>query len=410
MNMDNQNQVNNETPNLLVNEDVSSKTIKNKLIIMFSLIGILFIAPIVLAIVLIVITINEKNQSTEYKGEPQTLYYYEISSDIYDYFTYDIFTFKKESDEVNNYKLITSYDCKTTCPAIVDYTNDGFYFYDDGVMYNYDKDTNKFNELNIDYEYKLKDYIFKVSGDYIVTIGLNNSDIGFKNIYYDETLSESEEVDEYIYILGDTDTLKNGVVGIIDTNKLTVYSGDKALGTIDANSMIAFGLEMIDEFFLLDLTDEYYVFTKNAMLPIRLRDDDYDGRYDMNDGILTFLEDNKIIMYDSEGNESVYDADKTSIVYSNYVVLIKNKKLEIYDTRDKMVVHSFEINENLDFVDDEYSGVDIYDLDGDIIVEVFLKDKSLPEDPEGLEIKGKSYYYNVHTGEEEIEDDTFLLY
>ncbi len=402
--------------NVQVNEGttVANKKGVNKIVLIIAIV----IALVVCGVVVLVSLPKKSNvaRTSEYRGEPRTVYFYEetlMSSGETHYGVYD-YDVTKEDDvsEFYNYKLIKTYNCKTSCPAKASHDNNTFAIYDDGKFYEYDMASDKMVERKIDSEHTYNGYKFKISGNYVVTIGKNYSEMGYNGIEYYEILdSDDNDIDNdnnSIDIVADLNSIKDGMYALNDKGTITIYHENKAIETFPSGGAYDGGFYKEDEFYVFSRIDEFDVYTKEKKIPTLAYD--IEGQYSIKDGKAMFIDDNRLLVYDKSAKESIYKADSAYAVVERYAIVIKDNKLEIYDAVDDKVVHSFAIDSNLKFLGGVRPEIYYENKDGVHAIEVFLQDTSKEIDPETGRIYGKSFEYNFNTNEETVEEASTFVY
>lgn len=391
----------------------SQKNNKNLILII-----IIILAVIIIGVVVLVMFLPKKNKVTstnEYRGEPKTVYFYKVTSGSLSEY-YQVYDKEQNSNGETTYELVNKYDCKTSCPTKAGYEVATFAVYDDGKFYEYDMAKDKMIEQDVDSELSFNGYKFKIFGNYVVTIGKNYSEMGYNGVEYFEILNvdDDEEIDfqnkEYdtIDIMADLDSVKDGMYALNDKGTITIYHENKAIDSFGSGGAYDGGFYKKDEFYVFSRIDEFDVYTKETKLPTLAYD--IDGQCSIKDGKAMFINDNRLLIYDTSAKETKYEVDVAYAVVERYAIVIKDNKLEIYDAVDDKVVHSFNIDSNLKFLNGVTPDFYYENEDGEHIIQVFLQDTSKEIDSETGRIYGKSFEYDFNTNEESVEDDYTIAY
>lgn len=387
--------------------DNSQKNNKNLILI---IIIIIILAVIIIGVVVLVMFLPKKNKVTstnEYRGEPKTVYLYMVTGQGPDEH-YESHDSEQQSANGVTYELVKTYDCKTSCPTAVNYDTDTWGIYDDGVFYEYFIEQDKFEKKQNELEYKIKNYILRTYGNYVVYLSPYFSDMEYFDFDFFDNIPANSEEDNEISIHGSLDTLKDGMIAMTEDGKIRVYHNNSLIHEEDITKDY-FSFSKSEEFYILEFNTTCYIFTKEKKLPVSVSNIYSDYISISNDNLIA-IEDHKVLAYDNSGKETKYEVDVAYAVVERYAIVIKDNKLEIYDAVDDKVVHSFNIDSNLKFL----SGVtpDFYyeNEDGEHIIQVFLQDTSKEIDPETGRIYGKSFEYDFNTNEESVEDDYTIAY
>lgn len=390
--------------NVQVNEGatVAKKKGVNKIVLIIAI-----VIALVVCVVVVLVSLPKKSnvaRTNEYRGEPKTIYLYKVSGfgpdDLY-----QVYDEEQKSSETSTYELVKKYDCKTSCPAGVSYNTNTLAFYDDGVFYEYDIEQDKVNEKRSDFEHKFKNYLFRAYDRFVLILSSSSSYIEYNDFDYFDIIPINDDEEKEISLHGSIDTLKDGMLAMEDDDKFYVYSDDKLIHEEDIGDNHGISFSKEEGFYFLGLDTSYYLFTKEKKLPVELFAESYGERSIINNKLI-IADEGKILTYDTSAKENVYEVDYAYAVVENYAVVINNGKLEIYDAVDNKVVHAFDIDSNLKFLDEDEVRLNYTNEDGEHTIEVFLmditKDSEIGEDYE--RIFGKTFEYDFNTGTEEIED------
>lgn len=390
--------------NVQVNEGtpVAKKKGINKIVLIIAIVIALVVCGVV-----VLLSLPKKGNVTrigEYRGEPKTIYLYKVSGfgpdDLY-----QVYDEEQKSSETGTYELVKKYDCKTSCPAGVSYNTNTLAFYDDGVFYEYDIEQDKINEKKSDFEHKFKNYLFRGYDRFVLILSSSSSYIEYNDFDYFDILPINDDEEKEISLHGSIDTLKDGMLAMEEDNKFYVYRDDKLIHEEDIGDNHGISFSKEEGFYFLGLDTSCYLFTKEKKLPVELFAESYGERSIINNKLI-IADEGKILTYDTSANENVYEVDYAYAVVENYAVVINNGKLELYDAVDNKVVHAFDIDSNLKFLDEDEVRLNYTNEDGEHTIEVFLmditKDSEIGEDYE--RIFGKTFEYDFNTETAEIED------